>query len=64
MGILGPEGTHSEAAAVWLNPLHKRLWDYDHSTWTIVQIRKIFPMYQLSAAGLEQSIQKLKSTGP
>ena len=51
-------------AAVWLNPLHKRLWDYDHSTWTIVQIRKIFPMYQLSAAGLEQSIQKLKSTGP
>ena len=50
-------------AAVWLNPLHKRLWDYDHSTWTIVQIRKIFPMYQLSAAGLEQSIQKLKSTG-
>lgn len=46
--------------SIWLNPLHERLWNYDNSTTTISAIRKIFPMYQLSAKGLDQGIKKLK----
>ena len=46
--------------SVWLNPLHKKLWETDNTTWTIRRIKGIFPMYQLSAAGLDQAVLKLK----
>ncbi len=46
-------------ASIWLNPLHRRLWDYDYGSRTIMAVREIFPMYQLSAAGLERGIREL-----
>lgn len=46
-------------AAVWLNPLHERLWDYDASTRTIGIIRGEFPMYPLTVRGLEEGIKEL-----
>ena len=48
-------------ASVWLNPLHVKLWAYDNSMFTVNAIRKIIPMYQLSPAGLDKAIQRLKN---
>lgn len=47
-------------SAVWLNPLHEKLWDYDFSSYTIQEIRKYFPMFQLTARGLEEGIKELR----
>lgn len=46
-------------AAIWLNPLHEKLWDYDYSARTIGIIRKEFPMYPLTVRGLEEGIREL-----
>lgn len=46
-------------AAVWLNPLHERLWNYDASTRSIGIIRDVFPMYPLTVRGLEDGIKEL-----
>lgn len=46
-------------AAVWLNPLHERLWEYDASPRTIGIIREIFPMYPLTVRGLEEGMKEL-----
>lgn len=46
-------------AAIWLNPLHERLWDYDSSTRTIGMIRERFPMFPLTVRGLEEGIKEL-----
>jgi hypothetical protein len=42
--------------AVWLNPLAQGEW---HHTWTIQNIRKIFPMFELTLDGLEKAVQHL-----
>lgn len=44
--------------AVWLNPLTQNNWQYD---WTIQNIRRIFPMYELTLDGLEKAVQYLMS---
>jgi uncharacterized protein with von Willebrand factor type A (vWA) domain len=42
--------------AVWLNPQAESTWDY---TWTIGEIGKIFPMFELTLDGLEKAVQHL-----
>ncbi|OQX62625.1 MAG: hypothetical protein B5M56_05985 [Desulfococcus sp. 4484_241] len=42
--------------SVWLNPVPRRMWDH---TQTIGQIRRIFPMFELSLDGLEQAVTHL-----
>jgi uncharacterized protein with von Willebrand factor type A (vWA) domain len=44
--------------AVWLNPLPFNLWQSD---WTIQNIRRIFPMFELTLDGLEKSVHYLMS---
>lgn len=44
--------------AVWLNPLTMNNWEYD---WTIQNIRRIFPMYELTLDGLDKAVQHLLS---
>ncbi len=41
---------------VWLNPISSQMWEY---TRTIVSIRKIFPMFELTLDGLEQAVGHL-----
>lgn len=41
---------------VWLNPVSERMWPY---TRTIMMIRQIFPMYELSIDGLEGAVTQL-----
>lgn len=45
--------------AVWLNPISKRSWDFAYGSQTISAIRSIFPMYELTLAGLDEAIKKL-----
>lgn len=47
-------------SAIWLNPMHEKLWDYDYSSYTIKLIREKFPMFQLTAKGLEEGIKELR----
>ncbi len=42
--------------SVWLNPVPAAMWHY---TRTIVMIRQIFPMFELSIDGLEKAVQHL-----
>ena len=44
------------AHSVWLNPVSETMWGYTH---TIIEIAKIFPMYELSLDGLEKAVTKL-----
>ena len=44
--------------SVWMNPVPERAW---HHTRTIVEINKIFPMFELTIDGLEKAVAKLKS---
>ena len=44
--------------AVWLNPVSQDTWQ---GTWTIQQIRRMFPMFELSLDGLEKTVQHLMS---
>ena len=41
---------------VWLNPVPERMWAY---TRTIMMIRQIFPMFELTIDGLEQAVTHL-----
>ncbi len=43
---------------VWLNPVSASMWDY---TRTIVEIRQIFPMFELTIDGLEEAVTHLMS---
>ncbi len=47
--------------SVWLNPIQKENWDYAKGYYTINKIAELFPMDELTVAGLERSITKLKS---
>lgn len=42
--------------AVWLNPQPESSWGY---TWTIGQIRKCFPMFELTLDGLDKAVRHL-----
>ena len=42
--------------SVWLNPVPEKMWHYTH---TILAIRKIFPMFELSLDGLEEAVSCL-----
>lgn len=42
--------------SVWLNPIPANMWNF---TRTIVMIRQIFPMFELSIDGLEKAVQHL-----
>ena len=44
--------------AVWLNPVSQDAWQND---WTIQNIRRIFPMFELTLDGLEKAVQHLIS---
>lgn len=46
-------------AAVWLNPMHPKLWDWDSSTRTVGLVREVFPMFPLTVRGLEDAIKEL-----
>jgi uncharacterized protein with von Willebrand factor type A (vWA) domain len=41
---------------IWLNPVPIHMWDY---TRTIVSLREIFPMFELTLDGLEAAVQHL-----
>ena len=43
--------------SVWLNPVPERVW---HHTRTIMEIRRIFPMFELSIDGLEKAVTYLR----
>jgi uncharacterized protein with von Willebrand factor type A (vWA) domain len=43
--------------SVWLNPDHPRYWD---GTFTVRKIGAIFPMYQMTLAGLEDAVSALR----
>jgi uncharacterized protein with von Willebrand factor type A (vWA) domain len=42
--------------SVWLNPKPAAIWDYTRS---IIAIRRIFPMFELTIDGLEQAVTHL-----
>ncbi|MDO5491670.1 MAG: VWA containing CoxE family protein, partial [Bacillota bacterium] len=44
---------------IWLNPIEEKSWDYVYGNATIGEIRKVFPMYELSLTGLEAGLKKL-----
>jgi hypothetical protein len=43
--------------SVWLNPVPERVW---HHTRTIMEIKRIFPMFELSIDGLEKAVSYLR----
>jgi len=45
--------------SVWLNPLQKEVWEAPEISNTIPYVRDVFPMYELTLAGLDQAIKKL-----
>jgi len=44
---------------VWLNPIRERDWEYTYGRHTLLQIKEIFPMFELTIDGLEKGIKKL-----
>ncbi len=50
-------------AAVWLNPMHERLWDWDSTMRTVGMVREIFPMYPLTVQGLDRAVKELQRLG-
>ena len=44
---------------IWLNPIPEKHWPYTYGNYTIEEIRKVFPMYELTLDGLEKGIKKL-----
>ncbi len=44
-------------ASVWLNPEPEAVWDHP----TIAAIRGVFPMYELTLAGLRQAVRQLRA---
>ncbi len=44
--------------SVWINPVMAERWPYTH---TILQIREIFPMFELTLDGLEKAVTQMMS---
>jgi uncharacterized protein with von Willebrand factor type A (vWA) domain len=47
--------------SVWLNPIHKEEWNRLYGGNTIQEIKRIFPMYELTLKGLEEAVKTLLS---
>lgn len=47
-------------AAIWLNPINEKVWDYTYGYQTIAMIRERIPMFPLTVSGLEGAIKALK----
>lgn len=45
--------------SIWLNPISERNWDSVYGSTTIQEVKKVFPMYELSLEGLDKGIKKL-----
>lgn len=44
---------------IWLNPIREERWEYAWGNRTIREVRKIFPMFELTLDGLDKGIQRL-----
>jgi uncharacterized protein with von Willebrand factor type A (vWA) domain len=44
---------------IWLNPIRARDWEYMYGSPTIMKIKELFPMFEMTIDGLEQGIKKL-----
>lgn len=44
---------------VWLNPIRENEWEWVYGHKTLQDIKKIFPMFELTLDGLEKAIKKL-----
>lgn len=44
---------------IWLNPVEKRTWEWTYGSETIMAIKEVFPMFELTLDGLEAGIRKL-----
>ena len=44
---------------IWLNPIHESEWEWVYGHKTLQDIKKIFPMFELTLDGLEKGIKKL-----
>lgn len=44
---------------IWLNPIRETEWDWVYGHKTLNDIKKIFPMFELTLDGLEKGIKKL-----
>lgn len=45
--------------SIWLNPIAERNWTSVYGSATIQEIKKVFPMYELTLDGLDRGIKKL-----
>ncbi|MCL2437275.1 MAG: VWA domain-containing protein [Clostridiales bacterium] len=45
--------------AIWLNPIKEQYWDDMYGSHTLLKIKEIFPMFELTIDGLEKGIKKL-----
>lgn len=52
---------HKFKRKIWLNPIKEERWEHAYGSQTIGMIGKVFPMYELTVAGLEKGIKKLLS---
>lgn len=44
---------------IWLNPIESRYWENMYGRETLLEIKEIFPMFELTLDGLERGIKKL-----
>ncbi len=44
---------------VWLNPIREYEWEYTYGSPTIMAIKEVFPMFELTIDGLEAAIKRL-----
>jgi uncharacterized protein with von Willebrand factor type A (vWA) domain len=44
---------------IWLNPIPESEWEYTYGSRTILKIKELFPMFELTLDGLEAGIKKL-----
>jgi len=45
--------------SIWLNPIPERDWEWTYGSWTLMKVKDLFPMYELTIDGLEAGIKKL-----
>lgn len=44
---------------IWLNPIPESRWETTYGAYTVQEVKKVFPMYELTLDGLEAGIKKL-----
>jgi len=49
--------------SVWINPIPAQRWNWSYGSTTIQLIGEVFPMVELSLAGLDQAVELLKPGG-